>query len=118
MFDLFLCHKHVQVTNMILPYHSPSGAILDSPCPSVIYSVVLWFRCHFVSAQYLENKFIEFRKICILIGIDEIKVWIVTIHFCVCKFVTEFWSLIDQSEIRFRSISSALIPNFTDFYID
>ena len=44
-----------------------SGAILDSPCPSVIPwfrdSVVPSFREHFVSAQYLKNKLTESDQI-------------------------------------------------------
>ena len=36
-----------------------SGAILDSPCPSVMplfHEIMLSFREHLVSAQYLENE--------------------------------------------------------------
>ena len=50
--------------------------------------MMLYFVHNFVSAQYLENKIIEFTKFSICIDIDKILVVIVTCHYLqFCKRV-------------------------------
>ena len=66
-----------------------SGAILDSPCPSVVPS----FREHFVSAQYLKNKLTESDQILYAQTLTRSSLGLLPVIFC--KILTELWPLID-----------------------
>ena len=70
---------------------------------------------NFVSAQYLENKWLEFHQLYICIHIDKIYVGIVTYHFThICTRVMAH----DLHKISFSfNILRTNGQNFTKFYV-